>query len=355
MVYIGQTIGTVKDRWRGHKTSSRSLKKTTPLYNAMRKYGVDKFSVEEIGGANSMSELNYIEFIETHKQNTIWPNGYNMREGGGNIGKRSDISRQIMSAGQKEYFKHNDSVACKKVTNIKTGQIWKSLQEASSAAGINYSTLRAKLQGKNGNNTDLRYLGEEDKSKPFSGSGSNNWSSKVTVNITTKQTWKNAKLCWEENKEEIKCNKNSFNAMLNGSKTNETDFRYLGMEHVCKNRIREVFSQVVDIITGQKWESLKKCSKELNMTAAILGPKLLGKRPNETNLRYVGMEHVCKKRVGSGRHVPVVNVKTGEKFKTITDAAKSIGTTRRKLEERLNGRLNHTAETAVFEYLNPRK
>lgn len=47
-VYIGETTRTVQIRWNQHKTRVRNTQFTEYLYNAMRKYGIENFSVEQI-------------------------------------------------------------------------------------------------------------------------------------------------------------------------------------------------------------------------------------------------------------------------------------------------------------------
>lgn len=80
--YIGQTCQSIKKRWVQHRSEAVTYKKNQPLHNAIRKYGPDNFIVEEIDGANSLSELNYKEWILIYKFDSLAPNGYNSKEGG---------------------------------------------------------------------------------------------------------------------------------------------------------------------------------------------------------------------------------------------------------------------------------
>jgi group I intron endonuclease len=82
-IYIGQTIGKLSYRWRKHCTD----KSCSILHRAIQKYGPENFTIEEIDGANSQSELNYKEWLLVYKFDSLAPNGYNLREGGGNRGK----------------------------------------------------------------------------------------------------------------------------------------------------------------------------------------------------------------------------------------------------------------------------
>lgn len=43
-VYVGQTNGTIEERFKQHLKKVNSVdRKTYPLYNAMRKYGIEHF------------------------------------------------------------------------------------------------------------------------------------------------------------------------------------------------------------------------------------------------------------------------------------------------------------------------
>jgi group I intron endonuclease len=100
--YIGQTIRTIKQRWCNHLCAMKKNKNKHPLYRAIAKYGIENFIIEEIGGANSQSELNYQEWLLIYKNDTLWPNGYNMMEGGTNGGKWSKQKREQHSISMKK-------------------------------------------------------------------------------------------------------------------------------------------------------------------------------------------------------------------------------------------------------------
>ena len=94
--YIGQTVCGLEKRWREHCSSN----KCTALSRAIKKYGKDNFMIEEIDGANNLSELNYKEWLYILNFNSVAPNGYNLKEGGNNK-KYSSISKKRMSRSQK--------------------------------------------------------------------------------------------------------------------------------------------------------------------------------------------------------------------------------------------------------------
>ena len=115
-VYIGQTIRALNKRWWEHKKDSETSE--LPLYRAMRKYGLENFTIEEIGGANSQSELNYVELHHIYLLNSIYPNGYNLRIGGSQgthsqetRNKISNIIREMDRLGTRPILKGKDNPA----------------------------------------------------------------------------------------------------------------------------------------------------------------------------------------------------------------------------------------------------
>ena len=80
-IYIGQTSGSIEDRWRAHLAdrNRRSYEKR-PLYSAINKYGPENFIIEEIEECSidemSDREIYWIEYYGSFK------NGYNATKGG---------------------------------------------------------------------------------------------------------------------------------------------------------------------------------------------------------------------------------------------------------------------------------
>jgi group I intron endonuclease len=97
-VYIGQTVQkNPKARWYDHCAKARRGI-NQPLFNAINKYGVDKFSWEVIDSANSLEALNKLEQQYVEKYNSI-NEGYNIREAGGNK-LHNELSIEKMRAAQ---------------------------------------------------------------------------------------------------------------------------------------------------------------------------------------------------------------------------------------------------------------
>lgn len=81
-VYIGLTTVSLEKRWNGHMNGARYNTKH-PLYNAMRKYGVDNFIMEKIDETNDFEELGLLErkYIKEY-DSTNREKGYNITHGG---------------------------------------------------------------------------------------------------------------------------------------------------------------------------------------------------------------------------------------------------------------------------------
>lgn len=79
-VYIGQTVKSLEERKNQHYSSFISGT-DTHLYNAMRKYGWDRFHFSKVASASSLDELNALEKAYIEQFDSI-RNGYNMIPGG---------------------------------------------------------------------------------------------------------------------------------------------------------------------------------------------------------------------------------------------------------------------------------
>ena len=96
-IYIGQTSGTLEERFKQHKKKINSDdRKTFPLYNAMRKYGVEHFSIEMIEQTDHLQEREqyWIKFFDSYN------NGYNATLGGdGWVRTDYDLIANLYSQG----------------------------------------------------------------------------------------------------------------------------------------------------------------------------------------------------------------------------------------------------------------
>lgn len=96
--YIGQTIRSPKKRWEEHKKNALLI--NTPFYQSIKKYGSDNFLFEIIDKAFSVEDLNKKEEECIKLFNTMFPSGFNLKEGGSNK-KYSSFSKEKMSMARK--------------------------------------------------------------------------------------------------------------------------------------------------------------------------------------------------------------------------------------------------------------
>lgn len=88
-IYIGQTSYTLENRFSKHKTRLKEYNEkqllTSPLYNAMNKYGIEHFYIESIEECRNNQllekEIYWIDYYDTYN------NGYNGTRGGEGVQK----------------------------------------------------------------------------------------------------------------------------------------------------------------------------------------------------------------------------------------------------------------------------
>lgn len=83
-VYIGQTCESLNRRFHRHKSHARQGT-DTHLYRAIRKYGEENFTIEQIDTANSQEELDNKEIYWIKYYNSF-KNGYNSKISKGKCG-----------------------------------------------------------------------------------------------------------------------------------------------------------------------------------------------------------------------------------------------------------------------------
>ena len=98
MSYVGQTVQGLNKRMKQHR-EQRSYCRC--LSEAIKEHGWSNFEVETLWEGNSKL-LNDMEVKFIEEYNTMAPNGYNLREGGGKSEKVSEDSRQLMIEKQRE-------------------------------------------------------------------------------------------------------------------------------------------------------------------------------------------------------------------------------------------------------------
>lgn len=104
-VYIGQTSKTIEERWREHKRNAKDKNRKAyniHFYKAIRKYGIENFSIEEVEKCNISGlderEIYWIAYYDS------FHNGYNSTLGG-------DGGR-ILDLDEKEVIKKYQELNC---------------------------------------------------------------------------------------------------------------------------------------------------------------------------------------------------------------------------------------------------
>lgn len=82
-VYIGLTTCSLEYRWSRHLICGRDINNNKPLYRAMRKHGVNNFTIEQIDQAEDLKQLGILErkYIKEFNSRNI-NKGYNLTAGG---------------------------------------------------------------------------------------------------------------------------------------------------------------------------------------------------------------------------------------------------------------------------------
>ena len=100
-VYIGQTVQKPYRRWKRHKQNCRLTNLTYPLYNSMRKHGIENFTFDVILECETLEELNKMEKLAIINFDSTNPEkGYNISLGGNNKGKHSEETKRKISQSQ---------------------------------------------------------------------------------------------------------------------------------------------------------------------------------------------------------------------------------------------------------------
>lgn len=140
-VYIGQTIADIRTRYNRHKHENR-----TYFEKATTKYGIENFDFKVIDRASTMEELNAKEVFWIAFFNSMYPNGYNLCEGGESVSgfKHSEESKEKMRQARqrniengvvqgmtgKRHSETTKETIRKKKTGVKTGKHYPMSEES---------------------------------------------------------------------------------------------------------------------------------------------------------------------------------------------------------------------------------
>lgn len=108
-VYIGYTTKTLLERISAHVSKANCLTQkhyTQAFKLALRKYGIENFSWEELAICDSKEEACSLEMQLIQEFNSMTPNGYNMTFGGEG-GIPNEFVKQKISNSVKEFHRQN--------------------------------------------------------------------------------------------------------------------------------------------------------------------------------------------------------------------------------------------------------
>jgi group I intron endonuclease len=177
-MYVGQTVQKLLDRWSDHcrPCLGRNVNNSA-IASAIRKYGKENFTLEQIDSAENLEQLNTMERTYIKALNTLAPNGYNLELGGDSKVCHEETKAKISTTLKGRPIKNRMNGApkgrpvsaerrarisktltgrpnialYKPVLAVETGIIYESVNAAAKALGVNRVTISALLKsGKQG-------------------------------------------------------------------------------------------------------------------------------------------------------------------------------------------------------------
>jgi group I intron endonuclease len=220
MEYIGQTAhDDFQIRLNGHMSDVKNGRKRH-LYNAIRKYGWDQFTIEILHNfpreGNWQERLDELEIQEIAQRGTLAPGGYNNETGGNNNKVLHEDTKELMSSvrsGEQHamFGKHHQDEAkdLLRDANRKEVQQWsrdgtellrtfRSIEEAAKESGAQSEHIGKVCNGKEGRKTaggfQWKFVQEEDvqKNEPLKFTKIQQWSFDLTTLIAEYDTIKEA-------------------------------------------------------------------------------------------------------------------------------------------------------------------
>lgn len=106
--YIGITSQGCAKRWSDHSSAAVRLGggKSRALYDSIAKFGKSAFTIMHIASATNWADAWKLERALIRQTKTMWPDGYNLFDGGGPGANHSDVSRARLSRSIR--LKHAD-------------------------------------------------------------------------------------------------------------------------------------------------------------------------------------------------------------------------------------------------------
>ena len=123
-IYVGITTKTLAQRWSMHLNNASKKIAGRALYAAMKKYGIERFKIMEIGRADSIGDLKKFEQQQIAALGSMAPGGYNLTAGGDGItGYRHTEEQCRRHAERHKGFRHSPEA----IERIRAGNLGKKM------------------------------------------------------------------------------------------------------------------------------------------------------------------------------------------------------------------------------------
>jgi hypothetical protein len=153
--YVGQTTQSLRVRLNKH----RNVNGCPYIFNAIAKYGLEAFKVEEIGWSLDKEVLDLLETELIDQHQSSYPQGFNLRTAGQGVWHHEDTRKKIALKAKEQFSSvdvRNASALARgakpfKVVSKATGEtVWLgfNVSECERVTGICKSTIRRLLNGK---------------------------------------------------------------------------------------------------------------------------------------------------------------------------------------------------------------
>lgn len=145
-LYIGKTTQKLNKRWSGHKHRAK-IGLSTYFYNAIRKHGVDSFTIKPIATSKSYETITWLEKALIAELNTSIPGIlYNTKEGGDGALHSEETKRKIseVQTGKRpsEYYKNMGAKYSSDARRITATKLWSDPVFRANRSGDNHWTRR---------------------------------------------------------------------------------------------------------------------------------------------------------------------------------------------------------------------
>ena len=177
-IYIGLTTCSLKERWNNHRHCVKSDPRH--LYCAMRKYGIENFTIEQIDETDNLEDLGKLEYKYIKQYNSRNPKiGYNL-SAGGETNQLDDNGRAKLSLNEviqiREIY-YMGELRCKECWNMYKYKIsYSAFQKI--WEGITWKSVMPEIYTE-----EMKFLHSQQKSNPGSKNGNAKYSDEEVLEI----------------------------------------------------------------------------------------------------------------------------------------------------------------------------